>query len=191
MEDAGLIVTETEDDADADSGGRVDADVYLSVEALFAAQAARLIGALTVFTGSRTEAEDLAQEAFVRVLGKGRSMRDPSKAANYLYSAAFNLARSRWRRAMTVRRKLPLIGVGGPTSSAEDTVLNATSDPALLGAVRALPARQRCSVVLRYYGEFSVEETAAAMGVSVNTVKTHLRRALEDLRAGISEGGEL
>jgi len=60
---------------------------------------------------------------------------------------------------------------------------------ALIRALRALPARQREVLVLRFYADLSVEETAAAIGVSTGAVKTHTSRGLARLREALTEGG--
>jgi RNA polymerase sigma factor (sigma-70 family) len=62
---------------------------------LFTAHSRRLVGALTIYTGDRGDAEDLVQEAFARIHSSPRQLRDPDRMVSYLYSVAFNLARTR------------------------------------------------------------------------------------------------
>jgi RNA polymerase sigma factor (sigma-70 family) len=59
---------------------------------------------------------------------------------------------------------------------------------AMIGAMRGLPVRQREVVVLRFFADLSVSETAAAIGSSEGTVKTHTSRALLALRAALTAG---
>lgn len=155
---------------------------------MFTEQSCRLVGALTVFTGDVTEAEDLAQEAFARVYANRSRVRDPDRAVSYLYSVAFNLARSRWRRQASHGRALLRLGrndnVGREVSV---TTTELEESAATLAAVAALPERQRACVLLHYYGELSVAETASAMHISGNSVKTHLRRALVAMRVSLGE----
>ena len=154
-----------------------------SLAELFAAHSRRLVGALTVYTGDRGDAEDLVQEAFARVHSSGRRLRDPDRVVSYLYSVAFNLARTRWRRQRTFERVVQRLGrsVEVDTDLAADSVQNSTV-AATTAAVTALPERQRACVVLHYYTDLSVADTARALGISTNSVKTHLHRALISLR---------
>ena len=59
----------------------------------------------------------------------------------------------------------------------------------LLSCVERLAPRTRAAVVLRYYADLSVRETAEALGTSENTVKTQLREALEQMRRTLKESG--
>jgi len=67
--------------------------------------------------------------------------------------------------------------------SAEQTASLQESRREVVEALRALPHRQRECVALRYYLELSIEEIADAIGVSANSVKTHLKRGLRGLAA--------
>ncbi len=160
-------------------------------EALFAAQSHRLVGALTLFTGDAAEAEDLAQEAFVRVHASRSRLRDSDRAVSYLYSVAFNLARSRWRRQASLGRalrRLDRCDDAGPDVSA--VIAERDKAATTLAVVTALPERQRACVLLHYYGELTVAETAETLGISTNSVKTHLQRGLAAMRApfGVPDG---
>lgn len=175
-----------EPDVVAVTGAMVTRDLVVaspSLAELFAAHSQRLVGALTVYTGDHGDAEDLVQEAFARVHSSGRRLRDPDRIVSYLYSVAFNLARTRWRRQRTFERVVHRLGrsVEADTdlevASAQNSTVAATT-----AAVTALPERQRACVVLHYYTELSVADTAFALGISTNSVKTHLQRALISLR---------
>lgn len=150
-----------------------------SIEDVYRAEAHSLVGMLWVYTGDRDAAEELVQEAFVRLHTSWRSLRDPDRAAAFVRTVAFNLARSRFRRLRVARRYVP--ERAGLVASAEDGLVLSEERRAVIDAVRSLPRRQRECVVLRYYGGLGEAETAHAMGVSVNSAKTHLRRALDAL----------
>jgi RNA polymerase sigma-70 factor (sigma-E family) len=160
----------------------------LLVTDLFHIHSRRLVGVLTVFTGDLGEAEELAQEAFARVYSARGRIRDGVGAQSYLYSTAFNLARSRWRRGRTLQRALRRLGSPDPVPAADAVVLQAATSATTTAAVTALPARQRACVVLHYYGELSVADVAEVLDISANSVKTHLQRGLASLR--ISLGSE-
>ncbi len=154
-----------------------------SLAELFTAHSRRLVGALTVYSGDHADAEDLAQEAFARIQSSPRQLRDPDRIVSYLYSVAFNLARTRWRRERSLGRVLQRLGhsvESDPDISVAS--LQTSTVAATTAAVTALPERQRACVLLRYYTDLSVVETAFTLGISINSVKTHLQRALCTLR---------
>jgi RNA polymerase sigma-70 factor (sigma-E family) len=123
-------------------------------------------------------AEELAQEAFVRVFLRPRTLRDPAAAPAYLRRAVVNLAFDRSRRIARERdRAARLAGVGSPSQPDPDAGLD------LLHALARLPERRRACVVLRYYLDLTEADTAAALGVSVGTVKSQTHKALLQLRA--------
>jgi RNA polymerase sigma-70 factor (sigma-E family) len=147
---------------------------------LYRTHAKPLVEMLWVFVGDRGEAEDLCQEAFMRLLRSWRRI-DPSRNAGaYLRATAFNLARSGFRRRLVAQRLRPAPEPEGAAAADEGVELRADQRQ-LLDALRRLPARQREYVVLRYWQDQSDAEIAATLGISANSVKTHLRRAMERL----------
>ncbi len=155
---------------------------------LFTEHSRRLVGALTVYTGDLGDAEDLVQEAFARVHSSPRQLRDPDRIVSYLYSVAFNLARTRWRRQRSLGRAVRRLGrsVEAQPDLAVTSLQTAVA-ATTTAAVTALPERQRACVVMHYYTELSVADTATALGISTNSVKTHLRRALASLRTTLAD----
>lgn len=146
---------------------------------LYRAHAKGLVEMLWVFVGDRGEAEDLCQEAFIRLQGAWRRIDLSQNAGAYLRATAFNLARSGFRRRLVARRLQP---VREPDGAAADEGVELRADQRrLLAALRRLPHRQRECVVLRYWQEQSDTEIAATLGISASSVKTHLRRAMERL----------
>lgn len=83
------------------SRARMDGDL---LAAIYEREVRYLIGMLWVFTGDKAQAEDVAQEAFVRLATSWHRMLDPNRATSYLRSIAFNLARSEFRRAEVAQR---------------------------------------------------------------------------------------
>lgn len=120
-------------------------------------------------------AADSAQEAMLRAFIRWPTLRDEEPLA-WVRTVALNLCRSRWRRVQRELRLLPrLYSMPGQSLP---------RDVDLVAALRSLPGRQREAVVLRYWGDLSVEECAAAMGVTSGSVNQHLSRARTALRAG-------
>jgi RNA polymerase sigma-70 factor (sigma-E family) len=147
------------------------------VERVFRARSASLVGMLTAYVGDRAEAEDLAQEAFVRLQQSWDRIEDPERTDAYLRATAFNLARSMLRRR--ARRPVPV--AADPARSAEDGCVLRDDQRAVLAALLQLPERQRACVVLRYYRGDGIEAIARTLDISANSVKTHLRRGLATL----------
>ena len=96
-----------------------------------------------------------------------------------------NLARDHNRRGLVSLRHRPPAEVDD--RSAEDHVADEESRREVIEALRGLPRRQRDCVVLRYYVELPVPEIAATLGLSPNSVKTHLQRGLKSLKAELEE----
>jgi RNA polymerase sigma factor (sigma-70 family) len=165
------------------------------VERLFEDQYRQMLRTTYLLLGSREEAEEVTQEAFAKVLGSLFRIRDDERSAAYLRSAAVNLARARLRRRSIWSRKEALYGAGIRASDDEHAaaaqpdrhVETAMANRALAAALRQLPQRQRECVVLRYFTGLSEAETAATMGVSKGSVKTHHSRALDALRLTLKD----
>jgi RNA polymerase sigma-70 factor (sigma-E family) len=161
------------------SGSAPDADALVGV--LFEQEAQRLVALARFFTDDRTAAEDLVQEAFIRLARAAHRIQDRDKAAAYLRSIVVNLARDHNRRGLVSLRHRPPAAPDEP--SAEETSVKEESRREVVAALRALPHRQRECLALRYYLELSVDDIADALGVSANSVKTHLKRGLKGLAA--------
>jgi RNA polymerase sigma-70 factor (sigma-E family) len=134
-------------------------------------------------------AEELVQDAFVAVARRdGRAgLDDPAAAGAYLRSAVLNRARSQLRRREVRRRHLRSVDAVPTAPPADRDLLASDEHRRVLAAVDRLPARQRAVLVLRYYGELSVAETAAALGISQGSVKTHTHRGLAALEAVLGD----
>lgn len=141
------------------------------------AQHPRLVGALTLYTGDHSTARDLAQETLARVWRDWRRIGAMESAPGYAYKAALNLAKNHFRRREVRRRYAHLVGVRD-----EHTDPDGAEAVAVREALAGLPQRRRAALVLRYFADLSVAETAQVMGIPQNTVKTLTRRALQALR---------
>lgn len=134
-----------------------------------------------LLTGDRALAEDLVQDAFVRVVGRFRHLRVPDAFAAYLRRTIVNLHTSYLRRRRLERAYLER--EGRPAFDA--TTPDEGGAGELWRAVLALPTRQRAAVVLRYYEDLSERETADVLGCSTAAAKSLVARAMRSLRAEI------
>lgn len=156
-------------------------DAAVGVERLFRAEARSLVGMLTVYVGDRALAEDLTQEAFARLQRSWGQIRERDRVVAYLRAIAFNLARSAHRR----RRLFAPVPDVASGVLADDAILLTEDQHAVISAVRRLPRQQRACIVLRYYGELGIDAIAETLGISPNSVKTHLRRGLDALERAL------
>ena len=146
----------------------------------------RLVGSLTLYTGDRELAEELTQEALIRVCEHWTQVREAESASAWAHRVGFNLAKSQFRRRAALRR---IRRLAPAQSDAWDP--DTASDLAVREAVAALPEPQRSALVLRYFADLPVKDVALLMACPTNTVKTHTRRALTALRAaGITADSE-
>ncbi len=158
---------------------RADADE--AIAALFREHARSLVRLARFFADDRNAAEDLVQEAFLRLRRSFHRIESHDRDAAYLRSIVLNLARDHNRRGlMSLRHRMP---EEESRLSPEDRIVMREDQQQMIDAVRALPRRQRDCVVLRYYLDLSIPDIATTLGVSVNSVKTHLRRGMGALEA--------
>jgi RNA polymerase sigma-70 factor, ECF subfamily len=145
----------------------------VAFEAFFQNQTERLLRVLSVITGSRAEAEDLAQEAFTRVFQRWDTVGTMADPAGYLHRTAMNLFRNQYRRARV--RLARTVGFGP-----EQDVFTPVEDrDAAARALGSLTPRQRAAFVLTEALGYSGEETGRLLGVKASTVwaLTHQARA--------------
>ncbi|MFF5567863.1 SigE family RNA polymerase sigma factor [Streptomyces sp. NPDC012623] len=148
-------------------------------EAFVAARGARLLRVAWLLTGDPYLAEDLLQSALAKVWPKWSRISGDRPEA-YVRKALVHLHASWWRRRW--RGELSYAEVP-ETAGPVDAYARVDLEQSLAAAVRALPVRQRAVVVLRYFEDLSVEDTAATLGCTTGTVKSQSSRALRTLRA--------
>jgi RNA polymerase sigma-70 factor (sigma-E family) len=125
-------------------------------------------------------AEEVVQDSFVAMHDGWRRLRDSDKALSYLRQSVVNRSRSVLRHRMVVDKNAPKPAPDMPSAEHGAIALLERSD--VLAALRMLPARQREAVILRFYGDMSEAQIAAAMQISRGAVKSHTARAMATLR---------
>jgi RNA polymerase sigma-70 factor (sigma-E family) len=147
--------------------------------AFFQDEHARLLRALYLVTGDPAEAEDLAQEALVRVFERWDRVRAMASPVGYLYRTALNLNRTRLRRlAFRARRGL---GVTAERAFPDPAVAAEARDD-LGRALASLSAGQRAALVLVEWLGLPTDEAAQLLGITPVTVRVRLSRARATLR---------
>lgn len=147
-------------------------------EDLYAAHGRDAFRLAYLLTGSAQDAEDLAQEAFVRLLGRFGDLRKPEVFRTYLMRTVTNLARSGFRRKAVERRHAGALVPRTDVAEAPDLA----DRDALAASLRLLPHRQRAALVLRYCEDLSEQQTAEVLGTSTKAVKGLVTRGLAALR---------
>jgi RNA polymerase sigma-70 factor (sigma-E family) len=146
----------------------------------------RLVGALGLHCGDGRVAEELAQETLARVWERWSTVRSATSPDAWAFRVAFNLANSRFRRRAAEQRAYQRVGVPRDAVDGPD----AADSVAVRDAVVALPPRQRAVIVLRYFADLSVEDTASAMRCAPGTVKSLTSKAIDGLRARLGNDVE-
>jgi RNA polymerase sigma-70 factor (ECF subfamily) len=141
------------------------------VQSLYEASYPRLVGVLALAAGDRAEAEEVVQEAFVRLLGRWSTVSAYDDPEAWVRRVAFRLLSNRWRKRATgcgpsVRLGPPPV-VAGPTADRLDVAR----------ALAELPIAQRQVVVLHHLVGLDLAAVAAELDVPVGTVKSRLSRA--------------
>ncbi len=159
-------------------------DVDRMLVDLFEREGRSLVRLARLFVDDRNAAEDLVQEAFIRLARSASRIKDDAKAAAYLRSIVLNLARDHNRRGLvSLRHRLPL---DDDRAQEVDELVLRDDQRQILEALRDLPHRQRDCLVLRYYKELGIDEIAGMLGISRNSVKTHLSRGLAAMESRLA-----
>jgi RNA polymerase sigma-70 factor (sigma-E family) len=163
--------------------GPVDRPAEAHVNAMaevFTAQYPSLVRLAAMLLDDAHAAEDVVQEAYIRVAARHGRLRDPHRALAYLRQTVVNLSRNSIRRRLLAGRHSTFSFPHG--ASAEDGVIESFERQTVIRGLRALPRRHRETLVLRYYLDFSVEQTARTLGLSTGAVKSYTSRGLQQLR---------
>ncbi len=131
--------------------------------------------------GDRAEAEDLVQTSLAKTYAKWSSVRSIDAAPAYAHTVLLNTAAS-WFRRRSWRNERPTEEL--PDTGRESDL---SVRPTLLSALRTLPPRQRAVVVLRYYEDLTIAQTAALLGCTEGTVKSQTFEAFAKLREQLGD----
>jgi RNA polymerase sigma-70 factor (sigma-E family) len=150
-------------------------------ERLIHARSPALMRAAWLLTGDWQRAEDLVQTSLSAAWTRRTKIRDPQALESYVRRVMINTFLS-WRR----RQGFHEIPVAEPTvDESRRNPIDVSTDTRLqtLSILRRLPRRQRAVIALRYLLDLSESDTAAALGCSVGTVRSHGARAIRAMRS--------
>ena len=151
-------------------------------EAFVAASSTQLVRTAYLLCGDREHAEDLVQMTLLRTARRWPTARRRPEA--YARRVLVNLAKDRWRDLSRQPAEVRLSGTVELAARFGEGDLLIDRDE-LIAALAALSDGQRAAVVLRYFDDLSVDDTAAALGCSAGTVKSQTSRALAALRSAL------
>jgi len=163
------------DDVDRDHARAVS--VGATFEEFFLDERSRLFGMLIIVTGNRAEAEEVVQDAFLKVWERWDRVAAMDEPVGFLYRTAFNLYRKRLRRAaVAIRKAVDLLPDVDELRDVE------TKDEAVRLLGRLTP-RERAAIVVTAYLGYSSEEAGRLLGIRAQTVRVLTSRARASLRA--------
>jgi RNA polymerase sigma-70 factor (sigma-E family) len=131
-----------------------------------------------LMVGDHQLAQDLVQEALIKTFMAWPRLRDREQVDAYVRRTIVTTSISWRRRRSFHERPSPVL----PETGATDQVESLATHQVLIGHLRGLPPRQRAAIVLRYYEDLSVAQTAEVMGCSPGAVKSHVSIGLGKLR---------
>lgn len=147
---------------------------------LYAATAPGAVRLAFLLTGDRGVAEDIVQDAFIRVAGRLTHLRAPEAFDAYLRRAVVNLSKNHFRRRALertfVQRHRPEEAITGPEPLVVEREV-------VMAALAELPPKQRAAIVLRYYEDLHEDSIADLLRVRPATVRSLVARGSERLRS--------
>ena len=152
-----------------------------SFERFFDAEHRRLFGALAVMSGNRAEAEEVMQDAFLKVWERWDRVSAMDSPQGFLYRTALNLYRKRLRRASVAGRRATNL------LEHDDSLGNVEARDEIFRLLRNLTPREREAIVLTAYLGYSTQEAGELLGIKANTVRVLTTRARASLRGQTME----
>jgi RNA polymerase sigma factor (sigma-70 family) len=147
-----------------------------SFEAFYDAESRTLFRRLWLVTGNRAEAEEIMQDAFLKLWERWEQVGAMDDPVGYLYRTAMNLFRKRYRRALVaIRRSIGL-------APSHDDFADADDREAVQKVLAKLPPRQRAALVLTEMLGFSSEDAGRVLGVQASTVRSLSHQGRESFR---------
>lgn len=158
-------------------------------DAFVAARQDRHLRTAFLLTGDRHLAEDLVQNAYAKLYLAWNKVAHVENLDGYVRRVIVNENTSWWRRAWR-RNEIVVDGVPEQRHSGHDAIADVAQRDALWSIVLGLPPRQRAAVVLRFYEDLSVQQTAQILGCTEGTVKSQTSKGIAAMREALQEVSE-
>ena len=169
-----------------DAGDEVELTGAVNFETFYQREILNLVAFARALTGSRTLAEDLAQEAMLTAYRRWDDISMLDKPEAWVRRVCANQAVSNFRRTVVEIRSLRVLSRMRQPEPPQDEV---TEHELFWAQVRTLPKRQAQAIALHYMYDLTVADIAQTMGCSEASVKTHLQRARASLANHLTPGG--
>ena len=158
-------------------------------ETLFELYKVKAVRTAYLLTGSKTLADDIAQEAFVQCFLKIHTLKDPCQFKTWFFKC---LTRIAWKMAKKENAAIPVENIYEMADSidsekVEIDFLKKEFSADIMKIINTLDEKQKTTVLLYYYNEFSISEIAAVMGCFEGTVKSRLHTARRNLKKGLEQ----
>lgn len=169
---------------DPAAGSIAESEMTRTFAAFYEENVVQVTRALTATLGDPIVAQDAAQEAMAKACAQWTKLDTYDNPAGWCYRVGMNWATSRWRkrRREVLGREVINPGVSQP--------IDLTEDNHIAAALLKLPIDQREVIVLRLVQDWSIAETAEALGIPPGTVQSRYSRALTRLRQILESGDE-
>jgi RNA polymerase sigma-70 factor (ECF subfamily) len=167
-----------------------DQDIY---QKMVREHSARMFNLALMKCNQVSLAEDICQETFLRAYKGIKSFRQESKIGTWIYRIALNVCHTMISEESQRTMNIVQFEDVGETntfsqeSDIQDIVMRKSNKQRIRRAISALPRNQSDAITLYYLKEFQYNEVAEIMGIPINTVKSHIRRAKESLRKLLQE----
>lgn len=138
--------------------------------------------------GNRQDAEDVMQEACLKIWKEAPRWKPQAKFSTWLYRVVLNACLDRKRRIVPARAEEELDEIADDKPMADAVMIGRQRSDSVKVALQALPDRQRAAVILSYYEELSNQEAADSMGVALGAFQQLLFRAKQNLKGILGEG---
>lgn len=197
-----LLKMEAENTPGSNDGGDIDfvlmerigAGDHQAFRSLVERHQHAVIGTVAKMLGNASEADDIAQQVFLRIWKNAKRYRPDAKFTTYLYTITRNLVFNETRRKSRKKEvssdereeNSNLTVAASPDRQPDAEMLQAELQRAVDDAIAALPETQRMAVVLRRYEQLSYEEIGGVLDLSVSAVKSLLFRARTSLREALA-----
>jgi RNA polymerase sigma factor (sigma-70 family) len=164
-------------------------------ETIVGAHHAEIYRYLRRVTASASEADDLAQETFLRAWRAYRALREEANVRAWLFTIATNVARNHFRSESRRRRALDALEVDGPAvgdgGDPEGERRMREARARVEAAVDGLPVRQRLAFIMRKIHDLDYDAIATSLGCSADTARAHVFQALRKVRRSLDEARPL
>ncbi len=156
-------------------------------ETLFNRYKTRAIQTAYLITGNRATAEDITQETFVKCYLKIKGLKEPAQFKTWFFKI---LTRVAWKMSSKEKIVSPIENIFelsevGSSEQIENDLIKKEESAKIMSAIKALEDKQKTTVLLYYYNQFSVGEIAKIMGCFEGTVKSRLYTARKNLKKNL------